>query len=144
MRTVALGAFILDGGVAVAFAAAIAAGDRHFSPMSSLVLAALLAGFFCALAALVRPDVSAAKDEEAAALLITGAAMFDNLTDEVKDDVRQHFPERRRTDRRRAEAGVHAGPERRAGADRREARAAVVTTTQDVAAAVDREMAYSR
>jgi hypothetical protein len=104
MRVLAIGAFVLDGVAVVAYVAVITLGDRQVSPMNALVMAALLAGFFCALGAVLRPDDDVAKDEEIATLLIAGAAMFDDLTEDAKDDVRRHFPHRHESPVARAPA----------------------------------------
>ena len=143
MRLLALVAFVLDGVAAVGYVAVIAMGDRHVTPLGAFVLVALLAGFFCALATVVGQDARAASDEATATLLIAGASMFDNLTEDAKDDVRQHFPhpERRQGDRRRGDATSHEGPDRRTTPERRELAAEGAPPAQGIAAAIDQELA---
>lgn len=91
MRALALGAFVLDGAAAVAFVALVALGDGRMTAVDAFILAALLLGFFCALACVVLTEQRS--PDETAALILTGAAMFDRLSDAAKRDLRQHFPQ---------------------------------------------------
>ena len=141
MRALPIAAFVLDGIAAVSFAAVLALGEGRPTAFNALVLVALLVGFFSALAVLVQPDEGAAKDEETATLLIAGAAMFDDLTDDAKDDVRQHFPHPERRERdRRAPSTEQRDEERRTGQDRRGS--PIVGGPVSMASAIDRELAH--
>ena len=92
MRALAIGAFLLDGAASVGFVAMMALGEGRMTPLDALILCALLLGFFSALGSIMLSDVDAAPPDETAALILTGAAMFDRLPDATKRDLRQHFP----------------------------------------------------
>ena len=53
MRAFVLATFVVDGVAAVALIASIAFGDRQITPFDALLVAALLLGFFSALAVII-------------------------------------------------------------------------------------------
>ena len=98
----------MEGAAAVALVAAIAFGSSAVTLLDAGILCALLLGFFSALGVAMAPAShgSLQTAEEAAALLLAGATMFDRLTDETKQELRQYFPEPRETVRVR-DTDVH-------------------------------------
>jgi hypothetical protein len=91
MRALAIGAFVLDGAAAVGFVAMMALGEGRMTPLDGFILGALLLGFLSALGSVVAMDQRST--DETAALMLTGAAMFDRLPDAAKRDLRRHFPD---------------------------------------------------
>ena len=90
MRTLAIGAFVLDGIALVGFIGMLALGDGRMTPLNGLILGGLLLGFFSAFGSVVFSEPS--HSDEAGTLILSGAAMFDRLPDAVKRDLRRHFP----------------------------------------------------
>jgi hypothetical protein len=90
MRVLAIGAFILDGIASVGFIGMMALGEGRMTPLDGLILAGLLLGFFSAFGSVVLSEPSHV--DEAATLILSGAAMFDRLPDAMKRDLRRHFP----------------------------------------------------
>lgn len=93
MRALAIGTFVLDGCAAIGFVAVMAFGDRAMTPLDAFILLTLVLGFFSALVFVILTDHGPGQVQDAASLLITGAAMFDRLPDHAKQDLRQHFPQ---------------------------------------------------
>jgi hypothetical protein len=90
MRALAIFTFVLDGAAAVGFVAMMALGEGRMTPAGGFILCALLLGFFTALGSVVLTDETSADDTTA--LILSGAAMFDQLADAEKGDLRRHFP----------------------------------------------------
>ena len=90
MRALAIGAFALDGAAAVGLVAMMALGEGRMTPVDAVIMTALLLGFFSALGSVILMEQRSA--DETAALILTGAAMFDRLPEPAKRDLREHFP----------------------------------------------------
>ena len=92
MRVIVVGTFLLDGVVAIWLVASLAFGNGRLTAFDALVIAALLLGFFTALATMIGADESQGSTQDADSMLLKGAAMFDRLSDDAKQQLRQHFP----------------------------------------------------
>ena len=92
MRAIVIGTFLVDGVVAIWLVASLAFGNGRLTAFDALVIAALLMGFFTALATMIGGDEPRSDTQKAESMLLMGAAMFDGLPDEAKEQLRQHFP----------------------------------------------------
>ena len=101
MRAIVFGTFLVDGIVAIWLVASLAFGNGRLTAFDAMIVAALLMGFFTALATMIGGDEPRRDMQKAESMLLMGAAMFDGLPDEAKEQLRQHFP---------ADAAVPSGP----------------------------------
>ena len=92
MRVIVLGTFLVDGIVAIWLVASLAFGNGRLTAFDAMIIAALLMGFFTALATMIGADEAHGNTQEADSMLLKGAAMFDRLSDDAKQQLRQHFP----------------------------------------------------
>ena len=92
MRAIVIGTFVVDGVVAIWLVASLAFGNGRLTAFDAMIIAALLMGFFTALATMINHEERPGDVQKAESMLLMGAAMFDGLSDEAKQQLRQHFP----------------------------------------------------
>lgn len=92
MRAIVIGTFVVDGIVAIWLVASLAFGNGRLTAFDAMIIAALLMGFFAALGTMIGAEERRGDPQEADSALLKGAAMFDRLSDEAKERLRQHFP----------------------------------------------------
>ena len=92
MRAIVIGTFVVDGVVAIWLVASLAFGNGRLTAFDAMIIAALLLGFFTALATMINSEERQGDMQKAESMLLMGAAMFDGLPDEAKQQLRQHFP----------------------------------------------------
>ena len=92
MRAIVFGTFLVDGIVAIWRVASLAFGNGRLTAFDAMIIAALLMGFFTALATMIGGDEPQRDMQKAESMLLIGAAMFDGLPDDAKQQLRRHFP----------------------------------------------------
>jgi len=92
MRAIVIGTFVVDGIVAIWLVASLAFGNGRLTAFDAVIIAALLMGFFTSLATMINSEERQGDMQKAESMLLMGAAMFDGLPDEAKQQLRQHFP----------------------------------------------------